>query len=93
MTWQPIETAPKDGRTIRYRRVIDGRIAFEGRAAWRAVTFPEISDPMIPEALRSSFTAAGWMSPASEADKRVPEPTHWQPVADGELQSGKDDGR
>ena len=73
--WQPIETAPKDGRTLRVRRVYKGEVIFEGLAAWRTVTFPAFMNGRY--GFEPAYTDTGWMKP--DKDKRFPEPTHWRP--------------
>lgn len=75
--WNSIESAPRDGSTIRYCRVYNGRVTFEGRAAWRTVVFPELN--VAHAGLHvPAFEATGWMYP--DEAKRVPEPTHWLPA-------------
>lgn len=71
MEWQSIESAPKDGTVIRYRRARHSQVLFEGLAVWRTVHFPAY-DEAAP-----AFEATGWMYP--DREKRVPEPTHWMP--------------
>jgi hypothetical protein len=73
--WFDISSAPKDGRTIRTRRVVDGEVLFERDAAWRTVSFPAYNDNglFVPEE-----EMTGWMYPY--VDKRVPSPTHWKPL-------------
>lgn len=73
--WKTIDGAPKDGRTIRVRRIINGEVLFERDAAWRTVEFPAYSagGMFVPPE-----RATGWMY--SDVDKRVPEPTHWLPA-------------
>jgi hypothetical protein len=78
MVWQDIKSAPRD-RTIRVRRMHAGAAVFEGVAAWRTVHFPAMPpDPMTGEVYADAEDATGWMYP--DRDKRVPEPTHWQPL-------------
>lgn len=77
--WQPIETAPRDGTVIQYRRMYEGREMFKGRACWRAVTFGALFDPLTGERIADAYRGAGWMYP--DRKKRVPEPTHWMPIA------------
>jgi len=79
--WLPIESAPKDGTTIRYRRVYNGRVTYEGKAEWRSVTFGALHDSQLPYDYAKAYDATGWMYPAGVCDKRVPEPTHWKPVS------------
>lgn len=79
MGWQRIGTAPRDGSTIRVRRMFAGRMLFDGYAAWRTVSFPAIEpDVFGRDNGFEGFEATGWMYPPGECDKRVPEPTHWQ---------------
>lgn len=73
MTWQSIESAPKDGTVIRYRRMWNDEVRFEGLAVWRTVRFPAYDDEF------PAFNATGWMYP--DREKRVPEPTHWMPIS------------
>jgi hypothetical protein len=79
MTWQPIETAPKDGTPIHAKRVLDnGHVFWRGKTVWRQVKFPACVDAygnLIPYG--EAYETEGWMSAIE--DKRVPEPTHWQP--------------
>ena len=79
MEWQPIETAPRDGTEIKYRRVMDGDVLFEGRAVWRTVRFPALPPHPLDglTAGGEAYEATGWMMP--DREKRVPEPTHWMP--------------
>ena len=72
MDWQLIDTAPKYGQKIYTRRIYVGEVVWEGLAVWRTVTFPGFMNGNIWE---PGSTATGWMYP--DADKRVPEPTHW----------------
>ena len=76
MDWQPIDTAPKDGATIRTARIVDGEILFTQRSSWRTITFPALDNGQ--HGLEPPYTATGWMK--DDADKRAPEPTHWMPV-------------
>lgn len=86
--WQPIETAPQTGCEIQYRRVIDGRIAFDGLCKWgvRCARAPArqpftayspgfglITDP--PD---SNVDTATWITP--DEMYLVPMPTHWAPT-------------
>lgn len=41
--WRPIETAPKDGTTIHVQRVYEGRIIYEGPAAWVHMRFGSLA--------------------------------------------------
>lgn len=74
--WELIETAPKDGQTLRVRRVYKGEVIFEGLAAWRTVTFPAFMNGRY--GFEPAHTDTGWMKP--DKDKRFPEPTHWLPA-------------
>ena len=75
--WIDIASAPKDGSIIRYRRVMNGEVMFEGLAAWRAVHFEALpAHPLTGEVYAPAEYAMGWMMP--DKAKRVPEPTHWQ---------------
>ena len=73
--WQPIETAPKDGTTIRAARIVDGCVLFTQLSSWRTVTFPALDNAK--HGLEPPFNSTGWMKDG--ADKRAPEPTHWMP--------------
>lgn len=76
--WQPIETALKDGSAIHAKRVYEGRVVYEGPAAWRTVHFPALPPhPLTGEIYGTAHDATGWMYP--DIEKRVPEPTHWRP--------------
>ncbi len=75
--WKTIDTAPKDGRVIRYRRVHSGVTIFEGDAVWKTVTFPDTQPHPITGIVDPGFTATGWM--CVDQERRVPEPTHWAP--------------
>lgn len=79
MDWRTIETAPKDGTVVRYRRVLDGKVAYEGFACWRTVHFDALPPhPISGEVFAPAEDATGWMWP--DRDKRVPTPTHWAPT-------------
>lgn len=76
--WQPIETAPRDGTRMRYKRVIDGQTLFHGVTAWREnVSVPPVFGAY-GEVLWSATAISGWMHP--DWPKRTPEPTHWMPL-------------
>jgi hypothetical protein len=76
--WQPIETAPKDGTVIRYRRIWNGREMFSGLAVWRTVRFSALFDPLTGERFADEAEEEGWMM--VDKEKRVPAPTHWMPL-------------
>ena len=66
MTWQPIETAPKDGtRILAYSRM--ARVLY----AHRERTYPDIAVV--------AFTDDWWSNTAFE-HHRFPHPTHWMPL-------------
>ncbi|WP_186308506.1 hypothetical protein [Paraburkholderia sp. BCC1885] len=85
-TWQPIETAPKTGRTL-----LLGYPNVPGK--WRTVRGQWMSEAYIAENWEESDDAeAGWYETSAEADD-VPNcwpvtPTHWMalPIAPGEAQ-------
>lgn len=70
--WQDMTTAPRDGSTIRVRRIVLNDLMYDGFAEWRTIHFP--FQPGI-----EAHDATGWMYPKGSVDKRVPEPTQWKP--------------
>ena len=75
MDWMVIETAPKDGRAIRVKRVYERRKIYDGMARFCKMAFPGAQDPITGERYAEpySLTAWGWEG------KLVPRPTHWLP--------------
>ncbi len=74
MSWQPIETAPKDGRYI-----IAGRFRRGDELVWvkhsRWITASEAADSFDGE---EEDYVAGWVDGENEDDACIP--THWQPL-------------
>ncbi len=74
--WQPMDTAPRDGRTIAVKRIYNGRIVYSGSAAWRTVHKGALYDPLSGDRFAEECDITGWMYPDEEF--RVPDPTHWR---------------
>jgi hypothetical protein len=76
--WQPIETAPKDGRTLLLGY-------FNTRGKWRALRGQWISADEIAETWEDDECAEGWYETSVECEADVSawptNPTHWQPIA------------
>ena len=78
MTWQPIETAPRDGRTLLLGY-------FNSRGKWRTMRGQWMSEDYIAEHWEDpDDVEPGWFETSVEADD-VPncwrtEPTHWMPL-------------
>jgi hypothetical protein len=50
--WRPITSAPKDGRELTVRRLVDGQTVYEGVAIWRADSddwINPVTDKPVPE--------------------------------------------
>jgi len=77
MDWQDIANAPKDGSTVKVKRLHGKSVVYEGPAAWRTVHFGALHDPISGDCFAEAIDATGWMRVDSE--RRVPEPTHWLP--------------
>lgn len=80
MTWQPIETAPKDGRTL-----LLGYFNLSGK--WRTLRGQWYSDDLIAMDWEDPDEGeAGWYETAVEADEPPnlwkTTPTHWMPLPD-----------
>jgi hypothetical protein len=67
--WQPIETAPKDGRQVIV--VVDGRVKI-GR--WANVINTDHGVV--------TYAHQGWSIPDMFAFGNTPEPSHWMPLPD-----------
>lgn len=80
--WKPIESAPKDGSVVRVCRVFEGRIIYEGPAAWRKWHGEALHDPLTGERFAPSSEQMRWMYPPDHKEARycVPTPTHWRPL-------------
>jgi hypothetical protein len=77
MAWQPIETAPKDGRALLLGH-------FNSHGKWRTVRGEWCSEAAIAEGWEDPEAPEGWYETSVESDD-VPncwwtEPTHWQPL-------------
>ena len=80
--WQLISSAPKDGSTVRVKRIHEGReVCGEKLAAWRTVRFGSLYDPLTGTRFVEERDETGWMY--ADKDKRVPTPTHWLPEPSG----------
>lgn len=80
--WQPIETAPKD-RPVRAKRVYEGRVIYDGPAAWVHFRFAALPPhPLDGDIYAPAYEDDGWGYPPGHAShgKRVPAPTHWMPA-------------
>lgn len=77
--WQPIDTAPKDGSILHVRRIHEGRVIYEGPAAWRTVHFEALPPHPLDGDVYAPRTPLTWWAYPRE-DKMVPTPTHWRPA-------------
>jgi hypothetical protein len=77
MTWQPIESAPKDGRKVWVKRVYEGRIVKEGWAVFDVASDDapiRFSDALIPADHEYADTPR-WRVEGRRFS--FPTPTHW----------------
>jgi hypothetical protein len=83
--WEPIESAPTDGRPVWVRRVFNGEVIKEGTAIFAALcpTAPMrqwsdggLDGPIPPD--NASANALRWTNP--DRIHRFPTPTHWHPA-------------
>jgi len=75
LDWQTIDTAPKDGTTIRVKREVDGLVAYDCEAVWRLTGV--ITHPITGLMLEGGRFYAAWMR--ADSDDEL-EPTHWMPA-------------
>lgn len=79
MRWQPIDTAPMDGRTI-----LIGR--FNSHGKWRTMRGQWMGEEYIAQNWEDpDDVEPGWFETSAEADEtpncwRIIEPTHWMPL-------------
>lgn len=75
MTWQPIETAPKDGQTLLLG-------AFNSHGNWRTMRGQWVTQEQIDDYWDDPwFAEPGWHETAVESETCWGiEPTHWMPL-------------
>lgn len=70
IAWSEIGTAPKDGRTLELRRVVDDKVVIEG-LGYRG----ELKRPLPGLNVCNRY----WLNP--DGMSVFPTPTHWKPAA------------
>lgn len=87
MTWQPIETAPKDGRTLLLGQ-------FNPLGKWETMRGQWMSERYIDESWEDpDDVEPGWFETAVEAEDppncwRI-EPSHWMPLPEPPVSQGE----
>jgi hypothetical protein len=87
--WLPIETAPKDGRVVRVRRVFEGKVSFEGEAVFATLAPNAPSRRPVPPSMLDGFILPNETQSDRDAFADTPRwlhldrmylfptPTHW----------------